>query len=482
MRFFQLTTFYDGYLDAFYREHPDVLEMSYADHQRAIIADGFGGGHIIAPYLNEIGYESTFSVVNSRPLQERWCLENGIAFPNWPGGVKELAAAQVAAFDPDVLYLLDPTSYDNAFLKMLPRQPRLVLGWRCASIPISVDWRNFDAILSAWSPCLDTARSRGAGDAIYAIPGFAAFMAEHVRGIPKRHDVVFCGSFTPAHSFRSNLLCEIAEARLGPRGDFDLAFFMLAPTPEAMPEGLARHDHGPRWGRDMYETLASGRIILNAGIDFSVNEAPSMRVLETTGCGSFLLTERHRNISAFFKPGEEVETFEDSEEMLDKIYYYLAHPEERERIAARGQARCLRDYSQNRRARAFDALVRRKMVSEPEASFPADPAALRQEAQRLSGEAGKNSQGQASPKLSGLVKYILSLAVNAAQAGDAGLASELLGIVDATGVEALDRSYCRALLHMARGDAAGAEAEARLEVAAHPENDRARALLSSLLH
>lgn len=426
MRFLQLMTFYGGYLDAFYRDHPDVLSMSYADHQRAIVEDGFGGGHVIAPYMGGVGYESTFAVTNCRPLQERWCRENGVPFPDWPGGEKELAAAQVATFDPDILYLLDPIGYDNAFLKLLPRRPHLILGWRSASIPISVDWANFDAILSAWSPCLDMARSRGALDAVYAIPGFADFMAQRVRATPKRHDVIFCGSFTPEHSLRSGLLAELAEARQGSRGDFDLAFFMHAPSREGMPEGLVRHDHGPRWGRAMYETLASGRIVINAGIDFSVNEAPSMRVLETTGCGSFLLTERNRNISAFFEPGKEIETFEDTGELLDKIYYYLAHPEERERIAARGQARCLRDYAQSRRALAFDALIRRKL----------DP-------------------------------------------GTPGFAPARPGEPDGP---AIDTHYRLALSHLAVGDAAAAEAEARLEVAAYPENDRARALLSSLLH
>jgi len=170
---------------------------------------------------------------------------------------------------------------------------------------------------------------------------------------------VFCGSSTPEHAARNRLLAEIAAAPPGPGGPITPAFFMFAPDRSTLPAGIATHDHGPRWGLDMYRTLASGRVVVNAGIDIADSEAPNMRTFEATGCGAFLLAERQFNIAAFFTPGEEIETFSGAPELLDKIRHYLAHPEEREAIAARGRARCLRDYALPVRALAMHHLVRR---------------------------------------------------------------------------------------------------------------------------
>lgn len=371
MRFLQLLTFYQGYLDDFYRRRPEALELPYAGHLRLLLEDGFGCGHYMAPALERLGYETMLVVANCRPLQERWCRENGAAFPDWPQGMAGVVARQAEAFAPDVLYLADPVSFDSAFVRLLPRRPELVLGWRAANIPDWVDWREFDALLSSARPCLALALARGAREAVYAIPGFDPAIAEAVRGVAKAHDVVFSGSFTAEHTARNSLLVEIAKAPLGLGPPLEPAFFMFAPDPSLLPAGIAMHDHGPRWGMEMYRTLAAGRVVVNAGIDIADSEAPNMRTFEATGCGAFLLTERKDNIAAFFTPGEEVETFSGAAELLEKIRHYLAHPEEREAIAARGRARCLRDYALPVRALAMDRLVRRLL-----GASGAEPAAF----------------------------------------------------------------------------------------------------------
>lgn len=358
-RFYQLMTFYQGYLDDFYRRRPEALDMAYAEHLRLLLEDGFGGGHCVAPHMEPLGYAAAVAVANCRPLQERWCRENNVAFPAWPQGMRGLAALQAAAFDPDVLYLLDPVSFDSAFVRLLPRRPGLVLGWRAANIPDEVDWSGLDALLSSGRHCLRLALERGARRAAYFNPGFAPALAGQVAGTPKAHDVVFCGSSTPEHAARNRLLAEIAKAPPGLRGPITPAFFMFAPDPSTLPAGIAMHDHGPRWGIEMYRTLASGRVVVNAGIDIADSEAPNMRTFEATGCGAFLLAERQFNIAAFFTPGEEIETFSGAAELLDKISHYLEHPEEREAIAARGRARCLRDYALPVRALAMHRLVQR---------------------------------------------------------------------------------------------------------------------------
>ena len=143
-----------------------------------------------------------------------------------------------------------------------------------------------------------------------------------------------------------------------------------------IPAQVEKFNYGPRFGRSMYKALRSGRIVIDARatheivdhngrriVDLAGNETANMRMFEVTGCGSFLLTEYYENLREYFKPGIEIETFRNREELIDKIHYYLANPEKREKIAKNGQQRCLDQYTMKNRAVDLDRLIRKHLGS-----------------------------------------------------------------------------------------------------------------------
>ena len=65
----------------------------------------------------------------------------------------------------------------------------------------------------------------------------------------------------------------------------------------------------------------------------------SLRVFDICGCGGFLLTNFQAELADFYEPGVEAEYFTSREELTDKCAWYLAHEEERKRIAQRGYER-----------------------------------------------------------------------------------------------------------------------------------------------
>lgn len=70
--------------------------------------------------------------------------------------------------------------------------------------------------------------------------------------------------------------------------------------------------------------------------------------------GAFYLLDYVDEIEAFFELDREIVCFSSRDELVEKVRYYLAHPDEREAIRAAGHERALRDHTwQKRLADAF---------------------------------------------------------------------------------------------------------------------------------
>lgn len=107
------------------------------------------------------------------------------------------------------------------------------------------------------------------------------------------------------------------------------------------------------WGVDYAKAMGCASI----GLSLLSRLAPdrhTTRTFEIPACGTFLLAERTEEHQELFEEGREAEFFGDLDELQDKIRYYLAHPDERKRIAAAGRERCLRGgYSYHDRMRGL---------------------------------------------------------------------------------------------------------------------------------
>ena len=69
------------------------------------------------------------------------------------------------------------------------------------------------------------------------------------------------------------------------------------------------------------------------------------RNFEVPGCGGFLLTGKAENLGDYYEAGKEVDCFDSTEDLVEKVRYYLDHEEERAAIAERGYERTLREHT-----------------------------------------------------------------------------------------------------------------------------------------
>ncbi len=85
------------------------------------------------------------------------------------------------------------------------------------------------------------------------------------------------------------------------------------------------------------DLCASAKIILGIQCDDSSETQTSMRPYEVLGCRGFHLAQWTKATVSLFKDGKHLVTAATKEEALDKIRFYLSHPDERSKIAEQGQ-------------------------------------------------------------------------------------------------------------------------------------------------
>ena len=246
-----------------------------------------------------------------------------IAGRHWPGLVQvehfrpgDLERIPVQGFDL-YLHIDDGLEYRHpAYLRPS--------AWWAIDTHVNFDWcltkpRDFDLVFAAQRDGAERLKQAGIASASW-LP-LACDPAIHGKHpVEKRWDICFVGNLFP-----------------GPRAELlDL-----------IQRRYPNHFVGQRYFEEMARTYSASRIVWNRSLANDVN----MRVFEGWPCGSMLLTNdlRDNGQEELFKDGLHLATYRVSEEMLDKIAYYLARPEIRERIAAAGREEAIAKHTYRHR-------------------------------------------------------------------------------------------------------------------------------------
>lgn len=174
----------------------------------------------------------------------------------------------------------------------------LNLGWH-------VQWaRQFDHVFIAQREYLPAFRDAGC-KSVHWLPLGADPEIHRRATVPKVHDVGFVGSLNTERRVR--LLNQL--------------------------EREVRVTYQRLFWTDMAEFFTQSKIVFNNAIKNDLN----MRLFEVMSTGTFLLTDNAANSGQeeMFKGGEDLGLYTD-ETLVSLARHYLAHDEERERIAARG--------------------------------------------------------------------------------------------------------------------------------------------------
>lgn len=102
------------------------------------------------------------------------------------------------------------------------------------------------------------------------------------------------------------------------------------------------------FGDDFYDLCQSAKIFVSP--KFPANDYFwSNRIYKTLGAGGFMLHPRCEGLKAEYKEGVHYEAYQDDEELLTKIEYFLKNEEERKKIAKKGYEKTIKDYNYTER-------------------------------------------------------------------------------------------------------------------------------------
>ncbi len=409
MRLLKLGIYHPTYLLNFYGQRPELESRTYDLQHRSLIDDRYGSSDFWTRALTKLNYETADTIANAKFLQTTWASENDLKFSDndW---LFEIAAAQIKKFRPDVLLVADYSTFTVDFLKTIRRECpsiRLVLGWCGAPYNDLSVVREWDIALSCVPEMVADFRSNGIRG-YHINHAFEPRILDQLSPKPEPNiDFAFTGSILRRNQFhleRERLLLHLVKCTpLQIWSDIDRpsfkqrgnifgrrkAYDVVAAARKAgisdrslnalplvrkiarwnePPDGkqfidkqITNRTLKPIFGLEMFQQLRNTRVVFNNHIDISPVSASNMRLFETTGVGSCLLTDWKKNLPELFEPDKEVLTYRSAEECVEKVNYILEHEDERRAIAEAGQRRTLRDHTFGNRAARIDEIIRESL-------------------------------------------------------------------------------------------------------------------------
>lgn len=393
MKFLIINTDYPDFLRWLYAQHPGLEDRSYKEQLDARSESLFGVADFYSTNLIQLGHEAKEVYANNKWIQKAWAREHRITVYEPSPAVREavslmrrvpalatstpirwlkswarpllrshlqhdeswfydVLSAQIRQYKPDVLLNQDLVGIGPRFLKEIKPHVRFLVGQIASPLPKGDDLSVYDLVISSLPNLVAYFRRKGLVSELNRLafePRILGRLSEKGRNVDL-YPVSFVGSLSRDHTDRLKLLESLCR-------QVDMAVWGGGVSTVTAGSPIHPCHMGEAWGCQMYNILHHSRMTINHHIDLAETHANNMRLFESTGTGTLLITDWKEDLHRIFEPDKEVVTYRTPEECVEKIQYYLTHEAERQTIASAGQARTLRDHTYQHRLQEFVGLV-----------------------------------------------------------------------------------------------------------------------------
>ena len=251
---------------------------------------------------------------------------------------------RVAEWRPDLIFcvLMHYEVWSETLDLIRTKSPALVVNWGTDDSWKFVQASRFfaehvDLHVTTDRAAAEAAPSQGLHNVFLSQWAASAAVAEEPRPSSScRHDVSFVGSM---YGYRAEWIAALRASGIA-----------VSCFGHGTENGVVKAEEIP-------EIYCASRISLNfSGAGQNPGSARGIerrqlkaRTFEVPGAGGFLLTEIAPGLERYFSIGREVATFESPTELVEKVRYYLDHPDERDALARAGHARTIAEHTYEQR-------------------------------------------------------------------------------------------------------------------------------------
>lgn len=403
MKILIISTAPELYIKKFYDSNKGLQYLNYTDQKSIYDNDHYGWSFSWKDALNSYGYEAYNITINNTYIQKAWQKEYQKSNEN---DLRIIAINQAKLINPDILWF---DHYDELLLKSIKsdvKNIRATVGYVGSAIPKTNIWSNMDLILSCAQETVDYFTKLGL-NAVQIHHAFDPRINSTILANEKNINVSFIGNIIRSDAFhltRDKILEELIKRKIDtkiftPSKEIStyqsikpiiqnlVSFFTRRISKYNFGQSIINfvpilkkslnwntthskiknpilypHFEDSVYGLKLFQLLKNSKITLNIHADSSPYFASNMRLWESTGVGTCLLTDNKSNMSELFEIGKEVYVYNNVDECADIINWLLDHPLERETIALAGQKRCLHDHTYSNRVVELDKIFKNNLI------------------------------------------------------------------------------------------------------------------------
>lgn len=406
MRFFWIGSAYELAIDNVMKklttEH--INQMNYVELRDYVLAsniDYFGKNWCQA--LSALGYETEYSLFQSDTLLKKWCNEHGndVSYADR----EHIIFTQIKKYQADIVYVDDCVSVDLCKkIKHEIKSVKMIIAWAGSAMALSkshAELYQFVDLVMCCAPEGVTYLKQEGANALHMNHAFFSNYKPLEQRLNIQKEATFIGSIYRGKNYhfnREDILIKVKNEFplniyspsvefLAPK--YIVKFFLKFSIHECLQylpfqlrnetvqkckllermneykpmfpvrSGLIRYLKKPVFGNDMFDTLSMSYVVLNIHADSSPIYASNMRLFESTGVRTCLLTDYKKNIADLFEPDKEILTYRSVDECIEKMNFLRDHPNIRDSVAEAGHKRCMKDHNYNVRAEKLDEYIRK---------------------------------------------------------------------------------------------------------------------------
>ncbi|WP_419787915.1 CgeB family protein [Pseudodesulfovibrio sp.] len=271
--------------------------------------------------------------------------------------ISQSVLAKVETFEPDMVLAMAQAPLNQQALKRLRRDGVTTAMWFVEDYQLFTYWKSYAPLYDIFAviqrePFLHELEVIGQPNALYlplaALPEFHKPL--ELSPVERRKfgsAVSFMGAGYPnrRRAFRELVDRDFKLWGTEWEGDHVLMPLVQMQGARVSPEDCVKIFNATTINLNLHSSIQAEELV--TGGDF-INP----RTFELAACGAFQLVDRRALMSEMFED-DELAIFESMDELVEKITYFLDHPEEMKSIATKGRERVLQDHTYQARMRTL---------------------------------------------------------------------------------------------------------------------------------